>query len=83
MDKDNIDKLTSIEYARATEFSPIVRIYPKVPRNMVCPSTGKKFKHCCGKLNQDFCEKAKDSLKEHLMKMVNEKEERNKSSQAT
>ena len=81
MNKDNIDKLTSIEYARATEFSPIVRIYPKVPRNMTCPSTGKKFKNCCGKLNQDFCEKAKDSLKEHLMKMVNEKEEQNKSNQ--
>jgi hypothetical protein len=83
MNKDNIDKLTSIEYARATEFSPIVRIYPKVPRNMTCPSTGKKFKHCCGKLNQDFCEKAKDSLKEHLMKMVNEKEEQSKSVQAS
>ena len=83
MNKDNIDKLTSIEYARATEFSPIVRIYPKVPRNMTCPSTGKKFKHCCGKLNQDFCEKAKDSLKEHLMKIVNEKEEQSKSVQAS
>ena len=82
MNKDNIDKLTSIEYARATEFSPIVRIYPKVSRNTVCPSSGKKFKHCCGKLNQDFCEKAKDSLKEHLMKIVNEKEEQNKSIQA-
>ena len=83
MNKDNIDKLTSIEYARATEFSPIVRIYPKVPRNMTCPSTGKKFKYCCGKLNQDFCEKAKDSLKEHLMKMVNEKEEQIKKDEAS
>jgi hypothetical protein len=82
MNKDNIDKLTSIEYARATEFSPIVRIYPKVPRNAVCSHSGKKFKHCCGKLNQDFCEKAKDSLKEHLMKVLNEKEEQNKKDQA-
>ena len=74
MNKDNIDKLTSIEYARATEFSPIVRIYPKVPRNTICSHTGKKFKYCCGELNQDFCEKARDSLKEHLMKLTNEKE---------
>jgi hypothetical protein len=78
MNQNNINKLTSIEYARATEFSPIVRIYPKVPRNMTCPSTGKKFKHCCGKLNQDFCEKARDSLKEHLMKLTNEKEKNKK-----
>jgi len=74
MNKDNIDKLTLTEYARATEFSPIVRIYPKVPRNTICSHTGKKFKHCCGELNQDFCEKARDSLKEHLMKLTNEKE---------
>ena len=78
MNKDDIDKLTSIEYARATEFSPIVRIYPKVPRNTTCPHTGKKFKHCCGKLNQDFCEKTRDSLKEHLMKLTNEKQKDNK-----
>ncbi len=77
MNKENIDKLTSIEYARATEFSPIVRIYPKIPRNTVCPSTGKKFKNCCGKMNQDLCEKARDSLKDHLTKILNEKEKKN------
>lgn len=75
MDKESVDKLTSLEYARATEFSPIVRIYPKIPRNTTCPHTGKKFKHCCGQMGQDFCEKARDSLKEHLMKIVNEKQE--------
>jgi hypothetical protein len=74
MDKESIDKLTSIEYARATEFSPIVRIYPKIPRNTICPYTGKKFKHCCGQMEQDFCDKARDTLKEHLMKLANEKE---------
>ena len=79
----NIDKLTSMEYARATEFSPIVRIYPKIQRNAVCPSTGKKFKNCCGKLNQDFCEKAKDALKDYLMKIVNEKENQNKKDKAS
>jgi len=83
MNKDNIDKLTSIEYARATEFSPIVRIYSKIPRNTVCSSTGKKFKNCCGKMGQDFCDKAKDALKEHLMKLVNEKQEQQKNNTET
>lgn len=77
MDKDNIDKLTSIEYARATEFSPIVRIYPKISRNTTCPYTNKKFKNCCGQMGQDFCDKARDALKDHLMKLVNEKEKQN------
>jgi len=83
MDKENIDKLTSIEYARATEFSPIVRIYPKIPRNTTCPHTGKKFKHCCGQMGQDFCDKARDSLKEHLMKLVNEKENKKSETKET
>lgn len=77
MDKENIDKLTSIEYARATEFSPIVRIYPKISRNTACPYSGKKFKNCCGQMGQDFCDKARDALKEHLIKLVNEKEKQN------
>lgn len=77
MDKENVDKLTSIEYARATEFSPIVRIYPKISRNATCPYSGKKFKNCCGQMGQDFCDKARDALKEHLMKLVNEKEKQN------
>lgn len=80
MDKENVDKLTSIEYARATEFSPIVRIYPKISRNTVCPYSGKKFKNCCGQMGQDFCDKARDALKEHLMKLVNEKQEEQKNS---
>lgn len=74
MDQSNIDKLISIEYARATEFSPIVRIYPKIPRNTICPNSNKKFKHCCGQTGQDFCDKARDALREHLTKMLNEKE---------
>ena len=81
MDKDNIDRLTEIEYARATEFSPIVRIYPKISRNTICPHSGKKFKNCCGQMGQDFCDKARDSLKEHLMKLVNEKENQDKKSE--
>lgn len=78
MNEENVDKLTSIEYARATEFSPIVRIYPKISRNTVCPYSGKKFKNCCGQMGQDFCDKARDALKEHLMKIVNEKKEAQK-----
>ena len=74
MDKESIDKLTSLEYARATEFSPIVRIYPKISRNTICPHSGKKFKHCCGQIGQDFCDKARDTLKEYLLKLANEKE---------
>jgi hypothetical protein len=82
MDKENVDKLTSIEYARATEFSPIVRIYPKISRNTMCPYSGKKFKNCCGQMGQDFCDKARDALKEHLMKLVNEKENQDKKSES-
>jgi hypothetical protein len=76
MNKENVDKLINSNnpYARGTEFSPIVRIYPKISRNTVCPSSGKKFKNCCGQTGQDFCDKAKDSLKEHLMKLVDEHE---------
>lgn len=83
MDKESIDKLTSLEYARATEFSPIVRIYPKISRNTVCPYSGKKFKNCCGQMGQDFCDKARDALKEHLMKLVNEKQEEQKNNTET
>jgi len=82
MDKENVDKLTSIEYARATEFSPIVRIYPKISRNTMCPYSGKKFKNCCGQMGQDFCDKARDALKEHLMKLVNEKENQDKKTES-
>ena len=82
MDKENVDKLTAIEYARATEFSPIVRIYPKISRNTICPHSGKKFKNCCGQMGQDFCDKARDALKEHLMKLVNEKENQDKKSES-
>jgi len=83
MNKENIDKLMegSNAYARATEFSPIVRIYPKFPRNMVCQVSGKKFKNCCGQSGQDFCEKAKDSLKDHLTKMALEREINEKTNQ--
>lgn len=83
MDKERINKLTDLEYARATEFSPIVRIYPKIPRNTTCPHTGKKFKNCCGQMGQDFCDKARDALKEYLIKLTNEKQKEQKNNTET
>jgi len=77
MNKDQIEAVTSSNnhYARGTEFSPIVRIYPKIPKNSICPITNTKFKKCCGKTGQDFCEKSKEKLKEYLLtKHLNEAE---------
>ena len=31
-------------YGRATDFSPIVRVLPKINRNATCPFSSKKFK---------------------------------------
>lgn len=64
---DNIEA-PQTPYSRATEFSPIVRIYHKIKRNDFCPYSGKKFKKCCGISGQDFCEKARESLKNFLNK---------------
>jgi hypothetical protein len=33
-------------------------------------------------MGQDFCDKARDALKEHLMKLVNEKENQDKKSES-
>lgn len=78
MNEEKIKEIVSSNnpYARATEFSPIVRIYNKISRNSICPFTSQKFKHCCGKTGQNFCEKAKDKLKQHLENVsLNEKKE--------
>ena len=64
-------------YARATEFSPIVRVFPKITRNKVCPFSQQKFKKCCGKTGQNYCDKAKENLKNHLQSL---KENNDKSS---
>lgn len=53
-------------YARATPFSPIVRVLPKISRNAFCPLENKKFKNCCGKSGQDFCTKAKENLENYI-----------------
>lgn len=53
-------------YARATPLSPVVRVLTKISRNTVCPSTNKKFKHCCGASGQDFCAKAKENLENYI-----------------
>jgi hypothetical protein len=59
-------KLPDNPYARATPFSPIVRVLNKVPRNTWCPLTLTKFKNCCGKSGQDYCTKAKENLENYL-----------------
>jgi len=53
-------------YGRATDFSPIVRVLPKINRNATCPFSGKKFKKCCGISGQDYCNRAKDNLEKYL-----------------
>jgi hypothetical protein len=53
-------------YARGCEFSPIVRVVKKIKRNQVCPINNTKFKKCCGKTGQNFCNKSIDSLNEYL-----------------
>lgn len=71
MNQEKINEIVSANhpYARATEFSPIVRIYNKISRNSLCPHSNKKFKHCCGSTGQNFCDKAKDMLRSHLEKI--------------
>lgn len=72
MNKEKINEIYESHhpYARATDFSPIVRIYHKISRNSKCPYTNLKFKKCCGQTGQDFCNKAKDNLKEELNKHI-------------
>lgn len=62
-------------YVRATSFSPVVRVVNKIKRNVLCPFTNLKFKKCCGKSNQNFCDKSIDSLNDHLKNFSNEKDE--------
>jgi hypothetical protein len=75
MNQDKINQIMNSNnpYAKATDFSPIVRIYNKIPRNEKCPYTNLKFKRCCGKTGQDFCEKAKEALKQKLDNLILEK----------
>jgi hypothetical protein len=65
--------LPNSPYARATPFSPVVRVLTKIGRNIRCPIEGKKFKDCCGKTGQDFCIKAKENLENY----INELKEKN------
>ena len=64
-DNDKI-VLPNNPYARATPFSPVVRVLPKINRNALCPLENKKFKNCCGKSGQDFCTKAKENLENYI-----------------
>jgi hypothetical protein len=60
------------EYLRATEFSPIHRVLPKIGRNQICPIENKKFKLCCGKNGQVYCSKAKENLENFLKQRLEE-----------
>jgi hypothetical protein len=65
---NEIEKITlkNNPYVRATFFSPVVRVLPKISRNTICPMTNKKFKNCCGSSGQDFCNKAKENLENYI-----------------
>lgn len=67
--------LPSNPYARATDWSPIVRILPKINRNTFCPLKNIKFKKCCGASGQDFCNIAKENLENYIndLKSKNDK----------
>jgi len=66
MEENTKITLANNPYARATDFSPVVRILPKIGRNTLCPLENKKFKNCCGKSGQDFCAKAKENLENYI-----------------
>lgn len=68
-------KLDHSPYARATPFTPIVRVLPKIGRNSKCPLEGKKFKDCCGKSGQDFCDKAKENLENYINELKSKKDD--------
>lgn len=70
MNGEEIQKYSA--YARATNFSPIVRVVQKINRNSICPFTNSKFKKCCGSNGQNFCNKAIDSLNDYIKNIVNE-----------
>lgn len=77
MEENNKFILPNNPYARATPFTPIVRVLPKIGRNAFCPLENKKFKHCCGKSGQDFCTKAKENLENHINELKTKKLEPN------
>ena len=66
MQENNKITLPNNPYARATDFSPVVRVLPKISRNSYCPLINKKFKKCCGASGQDYCNKAKENLENYI-----------------
>lgn len=63
-------------YARATEFHPIVRVLPKISRNSFCPIKNIKFKKCCGKNGQDYCNQARENLEKYLNDLKNKNDQK-------
>jgi hypothetical protein len=76
MEETNKTILPNNPYARATPFSPIVRVLSKISRNTRCPLMNKKFKHCCGASGQDFCEKAKENLENYIDELKESKNDK-------
>jgi hypothetical protein len=76
MEEINKTILPNNPYARATPFSPIVRVLSKISRNTTCPATNKKFKHCCGASGQDFCTKAKENLENYINELKEPKNDK-------
>jgi len=66
MEENNKFILPNNPYARATDFSPVVRVLRKISRNAHCPLNNIKFKKCCGASGQDFCTKAKENLENYI-----------------
>jgi hypothetical protein len=79
MQENNKITLPNNPYARATDFSPVVRVLPKISRNSYCPLMNKKFKKCCGSSGQDYCNKAKENLENY----VNDLKEKMKDDQSS
>jgi len=76
MEEINKIILPNNPYARATQFSPVVRVLSKISRNTKCPATNKKFKHCCGASGQDFCTKAKENLENYINELKEPKNDK-------
>ena len=72
--------LPNSPYARATFFSPVVRVLPKISRNSYCPLNNVKFKKCCGASGQDYCTKAKENLENYVNELKDKNEDNDKSS---
>ena len=71
--KEEKFELPDSPYARGNDFAPVVRVLPKISRNVKCPLFNKKFKKCCGITGQNYCNKAKENLETYLNDLKDKK----------